>query len=367
MTYQRQFARTLRVGLVGVGGHAYRNVLPALHYLPVRLVALCDLDQELLARTAREYGVAATHTYTDAERMFADGQLNLDAVLLCAGPRQHPPLALAALRAGLHVWMEKPPAMRASEVAAMIAARGDRVCAVGFKKAYMPATRKAKELAAQPEFGPLRSILAVYPMTMPRDGAGVLARGEVCNWLANGCHPLSLMIALGGAVAEVTAVLGPGEEAVGVVHLLFQNGACGVFHLAGGAPPGYAGERYHLYGDGRVITIENSTRVAFHRGVPFDYQTQRDFTAPGLESGSIVWEANHNLATLENKALFVQGMYNELMDFCAAVLDGRDPDPGSLAFALQVMRVYEAGLLSQGRPIAIEEAASGDTRAGSQR
>ncbi len=350
MTYQREFERTLRVGVVGLGSHAYRNVLPALHFLPVRLAALCDLDPALLERTGAEYGADAL--YTDAGQMYAEA--GLDAVFLCAGPQVHPALAIPALMAGLHVWMEKPPAMRAAEVGALIAARGDRVCAVGFKKAYMPATRKAHELITSPEFGDLKSILAIYPMTMPRNGAEILESGQYCNWLANGCHPLSLMISLGGDVAEVTTLLGPGEQAVGAVYLRFSSGAAGIFHLAGGSPPGYAGERYHLYGDGRAITIENSTKIAYHRGIPFDYGTQVDFTAPGLAGGSVVWEANHNLATLENKALFVQGMYNELSDFCGAVLEARAPRVGTLEFARNVMQVYEAALLSNGQPVAIE-------------
>lgn len=351
MTYQREFERVLRVGVVGVGSHSYRNLLPALHYLPVQLTALCDLDAALAEKTAAEYGV--TTTYTDAGRMYAGAEL--DAVLICAGPQHHPGLAVPALEAGLHVWMEKPPAMRAAGVEAMIAARGDRVCAVGFKKASMPVTRKAKELISAPEFGQLRSLLAVYPMTIPRDGSQVLKSGQYCNWLANGCHPLSLMLALGGRVNEVTALLGPGEQAVGVVFLRFANGASGVLHLAGGSPPGHAGERYELYGEGRAISIENSTHLAYHRGIPFDYRSQRDFTAPGLDSGSVVWETNHCLATLENKAIFVQGIYDELADFCGAVLEQRQPKFGTLEFALQVMQVYEAGLLSEGRPVAIEE------------
>jgi predicted dehydrogenase len=351
MSYQREFARVLRVGLVGVGSHAYRNILPALHYLPAQLTALCDLDADLLARTAAEYGV--TSTYSDAAHMYAEAPL--DAVLICAGPRQHPALAISALEAGLHVWMEKPPAMRAFEVAEMIAARGDRACAVGFKKAAMPVTRKARELLASPDFGRLRSLLAVYPMTMPRDGAKILETGQYCNWLANGCHPLSLLLALGGPVTEVTTLLGPGEEAVGVVNLQFASGASGVFHLAGGAPAGYAVERYDCFGEGRAVSIENSTRVAYHRGVPFDYRAQRDFTAPGLDTGTIVWETNHALATLENKALFVQGIYDELRDFCEAVLEERQPEIGTLEFAYHVMQVYEAGLLSAGQPVVIEE------------
>jgi predicted dehydrogenase len=354
MTYQRDFARKLRVGVVGLGGHAYRNVLPALHYLPVELAALCDVNADLLARTAAEYRIGAA--YTDAARMIATEPL--DALLLCTGPRFHPELAIMAMEAGLHVWMEKPPAMRAAGVEAMIAARGDRVCAVGFKKAYMPAARKARELLALPEFGALHSLLAVYPVTIPRDGAAALASGVSPAFLEVGCHPLSLLVSLGGPVDTVTTLRGPGEEAVGVVALHFASGAAGTLHLAGGSPALQAGERYDCFGEGQSVAIENSVRVAWHRGVPFSYETQREFIAPGIDSGSVVWESSNRQGTLENKALFVQGMYDELHDFCEAVFADRQPSVGTLEFALQVMRVYEAALLSDGKPVAVARASS---------
>jgi predicted dehydrogenase len=352
MSYQRDYDRVLRVGLIGVGGHAYRNILPALHYLPVRLAALCDVNASLLERTAGEY--AGVATFTDAERMVAAA--DLDAVLIATGPRHHPALAVSALEAGLHVWMEKPPAMRASGVARIIAARGDRVCAVGFKKTYMPAAQKARELLTTPDFGRLRSLLAVYPVTIPRDGARALISDEESDWLSVGCHPLSLVVALGGPVTSVTTLRGPGDDAVGAVFLQFTNGAAGVLHLAGGSPALYAGERYDLFGDGKVISIENSTKVAFHRGVPFVYETQRDFTAPGADTGSVVWEASHSQGTLENKALVVQGMFDELFDFSSAILHGHAlASGGTLEFALHVMQVYEAALLSAGQPVAISD------------
>ena len=53
MSYQREFERRLNVGVVGVGSHAYRNILPTLHFLPVRLVALCDLNLDLGAAHRR--------------------------------------------------------------------------------------------------------------------------------------------------------------------------------------------------------------------------------------------------------------------------------------------------------------------------
>jgi predicted dehydrogenase len=349
MTYQRDFERRLRIGVVGVGHHSYRNILPALHYLPVDLVALCDVNADLLRSTAQEYRGAATYTSTAA--MYE--QEVLDAVLICTGPLHHPGLAIEAMQAGLHVWTEKPPAMRVEGVDRMIEARGDRVCSVGFKKAYMPATRKTLELIALPEFGALRSILAVYPMTIPRDGAALLDQGKQHNWLANGIHPLSLMLAVGGSVDAVTTLRGPGEDAVGVVMLQFANGAIGTFHLAGGAPRGQAIERYECYGSGQSVVIDNSTRVEYLREIPFVYQSHRNFIGDGLSSGTISWQANHALATLENKALFVQGIYDELLDFCEAILVGRPLQIATLEFARHLMQVYEAALLSNGQPVAI--------------
>ncbi len=75
MSYQRQFARTLRVGVVGVGSHAYRNVLPTLHYLPVRLAALCDLNEELLVLQRQL-----------VERLGKPRQMERHGAKVCGGP-----------------------------------------------------------------------------------------------------------------------------------------------------------------------------------------------------------------------------------------------------------------------------------------
>ena len=52
-------------------------------------------------------------------------------------------------------------------------------------------------------------------------------------------------------------------------------------------------------------------------------------------------------------------MYDELRDFCNAVLERRQPEIGTLEFALHVMQVYEAGLLSNGQPVRIEAGTCG--------
>lgn len=119
MSYQKSYETRLRIGVVGVGSHTYRNLLPTLNYLPVQLAAFCDLNVDATQTVADQYGVPAV--YSSSKAMYEAEKL--DAVLLSVSPNLHPELCLEALSYGLHVWMEKPPAMFSHEIEEMISAR----------------------------------------------------------------------------------------------------------------------------------------------------------------------------------------------------------------------------------------------------
>ena len=280
-----------------MGSHGYRNILPAQHFLPVRLTALCDRDLELAQRTAGEYGVPAC--YDNAAEMYRKEEL--DAVFLSVSPRQHPELVCEALDAGLHVWVEKPAAFRAAEVETMIAYRGDWVV-VGLKKAFLPATRKVIEIMASEEGGPLEGMAAEYRQRLPEHGAAILADTRLPNSFAQVCHPLALMLAVGGEVAAVTMHPTPWRR--GTYVLEFACGAVGALSLIAGPTPPL--EHYSFWGKWHV-TIENGSRVTVRRGIPFTYERTTGFVPQGIDSGAVVWEPQNTLATLENKALFTQG------------------------------------------------------------
>lgn len=349
MEYMRDAKRRVRIGVVGAGSHSYRNIFPTLTYLPVELVAVADIDGERAAATAKQYGAA--ESYTSAEEMYA--KADIEAVVLCVSPQMHPALTIAAFKAGLHVWMEKPAAMLASEVETMIDARGDRVSVVGYKKAFMPAVRKTLEILAMDGVGPVRSLVGMYPMSIPENGRKVLDEREATNWLANGCHPLSVFLEIGGPVAAVTTHRG--RNGGGALILHHANGAIGNFHLAQGAPMFQPFERYTIYADKQSIEIENSRRITYQRGIEFSYATGTSFAPPGLGGGAIVWEAQDGLNTLENKAVFTQGLYGELAHFFEAIIASQPATIGTLEFALDLTRVYEAALLSDGKTVEIKQ------------
>lgn len=348
MTYQRDFTRRVRLGVVGVGSHSYRNLLPTLTYLPADLVAIADVNAELGDATARQYGLE--RSYRSAGEMYAAE--DLDAVLLCVSPQLHPQLAREAFAAGVHVWMEKPVGTSVADVDSMIAARGDRIAVVGYKKVFMPAAVKARELLALEEFGPLRSVSGVYPMNIPHGDADFIARGEKNRWLIDGCHPTALLLSLAGPAAQV-AVHRAGDDS-GVLVIRHESGTVTSLHLADSAPAFQPVEKYFLVGQGRSIEIRNSRAITYQRGIPFTYATGTTFAPEGLESGGITWEAQDGMNTLENKAVVTQGMYGELKYFLDCVLEERQPEVSGLEFARHVMQVFEAAVLSDDDLIDIE-------------
>ena len=119
ITYNMDYDRHLRVGFIGCGGHAFRNVLPTFQYAPIDLVAVCDLDRDRAANVGRLFG--ARQVYTDYQDMLQHE--TLDAVFVVTnydaeGRPRYPAIATTAMQAGVHVWIEKPPAASADEMAA---------------------------------------------------------------------------------------------------------------------------------------------------------------------------------------------------------------------------------------------------------
>ncbi|TNJ65608.1 Gfo/Idh/MocA family oxidoreductase [Paenibacillus hemerocallicola] len=109
----------LRVGAVGTGGMFRGAHLPAWLANPdTEVVALCDANEEAAQKIADEHGIPAV--YTDYNEMLA--RENLDIVNVCTPNLFHSEVAVAALKAGKHVFCEKPDAVSPEEAAKMAAA-----------------------------------------------------------------------------------------------------------------------------------------------------------------------------------------------------------------------------------------------------
>ncbi|MHC4984890.1 MAG: Gfo/Idh/MocA family protein [Planctomycetota bacterium] len=359
------YERVLRVGFVGCGSHAFRNIYAALQFLPVRLAAVCDLDVKRAEAFARQFGAEAAYGSVD-ELLTHD---DLDAVIIVTnyddrGRPRYPEIAQQALAAGKHVWMEKPPAATTAEIEAMQAAAksAGKNVVVGFKKMFAPANQKAKELIDAPDFGAVSLATFQYPLHLPTPeemaryfgdldklGAGGQAVSEVTDFLDHLCHPVSLMLMLLGMPKTLTYQAGPNRA--GAATFTFESGAVATIAMSAGLPMTSEFERTLLVGDGQAVTIENNIRVTLHRQPGLGYGNEPDFFTPGLEGASFIWEPEFSLGQLYNKGLFLLGYWHGLNEFTTSILESRPPTMATLQHAHQATQILQAFAQGPGKII----------------
>lgn len=209
---------TTNVGIVGFGwmGQVHARALTRVlqHYpdlgLRPRLVAVADTaDDGRLGYAASVLG--ASFTTTDWRDLVARDDVDLVSV---AGPNfTHCDVAVAAARAGKHVWVEKPAGRSLAETLQIAAAVADAgVCsAVGFNYRNAPAVELARDLVASGRLGQVRhvrvSMLGDYcahpdgalTWRFVRDLAGTGVIGDLAS------HGFDLAQYVVGPISEVLA------------------------------------------------------------------------------------------------------------------------------------------------------------------
>jgi predicted dehydrogenase len=341
--YNFEYERRIRVGFIGAGGHAWRNVYPAFRYAPVDLVAVCDLDIDRAKAYARQFG--AERAYADHREML--GAEDLDAVFIVTAYEPDSRvtatrLALDALAAGRHVWMEKPTAASVAEVEQLIAASGSagRIVMTGLKKLFFPTIAKVKEIICDAAFGHPTSVYVRYPQSIPRferrsDSAKML------GLLDHIYHPGAILDYLMGPIERFSHEWEP-KTGSSVASLRFASGAVGTLHLAGGASGSSPLERLEVVGQGANVVVENGAKLTYYRKATRPaYGRSASFLVPDDEA-PLHWEPEFSLGQLNNNSLFLLGYAQEVQHFCDCVLEGRQPERGTLAQSLAIMKLYEA-------------------------
>lgn len=163
----------LRVAVIGVGNMGKHHVRNYSEIEMVDLVAVSDINEELGRATAEKYGCKY---YKDHRKMLEEERL--DAVTIVVPSRFHHRVGLDAIKAGVHVLMEKPIAMTVSEAEDLIAAaeKANVKLMVGHVERFNPVIVKLREIIDEGRLGRVVSITAkrVSPMPVQIRDANVL-------------------------------------------------------------------------------------------------------------------------------------------------------------------------------------------------
>jgi predicted dehydrogenase len=208
-----QSRKTIRWGMIGCGAVAEVKSGPGFYKADhSALVAVTSNDAAQAQSFATRHGVAMAHTSNEA--LVADPAV--DAVYIATPPSSHKPLSLLVARAGKHVYVEKPMAMRFEECREIVDAceqRGVRLF-VAFYRRAMPRFLKIKEWIDSGAIGDVRTVRAVqYQPPAPEDRSRATLPWRLLpdvagggKFLDMGIHELDLFDFLFGAIEEVHGI-----------------------------------------------------------------------------------------------------------------------------------------------------------------
>src|SRR5262245_58477830 len=127
--------KKLRFGVIGAGGIGFHHMAAVKSCPRAELVAIAENNAQRCAQAAQQHGVSAT--YSKYKQLL--DRADIDAVSIALPNYLHAPVAIAALRAGKHVHLEKPMAMSVREAQNVIAAarKARRVFMVGQNWRFM--------------------------------------------------------------------------------------------------------------------------------------------------------------------------------------------------------------------------------------
>jgi predicted dehydrogenase len=148
----------LRVAGIGVGGKGSSDIDDAGAFMDV--VALCDIDDGKLAPKAKKWPEAKT--FSDFRKLFDDSALlkNIDAVTVSTPDHNHAIASILAMRAGKHVYCQKPLTHDVYEAHQMRAeAKKNKVCTqMGNQGTAANGLRRAAELLRAGELGDVTEV-----------------------------------------------------------------------------------------------------------------------------------------------------------------------------------------------------------------
>jgi predicted dehydrogenase len=333
----------VRVAVVGLG-YWGPNLVRNFHALPeAEVVWACDRNEEALAALAHRYpAVPRTTAFAD---VLADQYV--EAVALATPVSTHFPLALAALRAGKHVLVEKPLAGSAKQARELlhVAEEYELVVMPGHTFLYSPAVTMIRDLIASGELGD------IYFISTSRVNLGIHQPDVSVIWDL-GPHDFSILrYWLDELPVRVSAMTRgcviPTTPDVAFIDLEFESGTIAHVELAWLAPSKL--RRTTIVGSERMVVYDDTSKEPVRI-----FDSGAEFPPPGTFG-------EHQLSyrtgdIISPKVDVTEPLSLQLADFCKAVRDGIEPR-SSAEIGLDVVQITESvdrSLANDGRLVGVQ-------------
>ncbi|MBO6768977.1 MULTISPECIES: bi-domain-containing oxidoreductase [unclassified Erythrobacter] len=257
------------VAFLGAGNYAGRVLIPAFAAAGAQLTTVVSSGGISAVHSGKKHGFV--NASTDAADVFEDE--NVDTVVIATRHDAHADQILEVLKAGKHVFCEKPLCLTVEELKEIEAAKADRPdqqLMIGFNRRFAPHVVQMKELLEKVD-QPKAFVMTVNAGEIPPEHwtqDPVVGGGRI---VGEGCHFIDLLRHLAGApiVSHHAIALGD-HPAIAVrddkatITLSFEDGSIGTIHYFANGHSGVPKERLEVFAAGRVLQLDNFLRLKAH-------------------------------------------------------------------------------------------------------
>ncbi len=253
------------VGFIGAGNYAARMLIPAFKAGGAHLHTIASSRGTNGVTHGRRAGFA--HATSDTAGLISNPDIT--AIAIVTRHDTHAQLASDGLRAGKHVFVEKPLAMTHAELAGVkdAHAHAGRLLMVGFNRRFAPQIQTIKRLIGQ--------------VAVPKSFVMVMNAGAISadHWtqdreigggriIGEACHYIDLMRFL--ADAEIVSVqarrmgdaAGTGvTEDKAAITLGFADGSFGTIHYLANGGAAFPKERIEVFAGGATLQLDNFLKL----------------------------------------------------------------------------------------------------------
>jgi predicted dehydrogenase/threonine dehydrogenase-like Zn-dependent dehydrogenase len=272
------------VGMIGAGNFASMVLLPALSKTPAVLKTIASAGGTSAALAARKFGFQ--QATTDYQTILDDPEIN--TVFIATRHNLHARIVCEALRAGKHVFVEKPLALnrpqlqevkKAYQEAQHSPAKSNSdgatgnlqlstsnfqpMLMIGFNRRFSPLSVKMHDLLQQ-RTQPITMIYTVNAGAIPADHWTQDPKVGGGRIIGEGCHFIDLLRYLVGVpIVDVQARMMGRAPGVQIrqdkmsIPLVFEDGSLGIVHYFANGTKRFPKERVEVFSEGRILTLDN--------------------------------------------------------------------------------------------------------------
>ena len=258
------------LGFIGAGNYATQVLIPYFAKTSARLRSVASSGGVSGLHIGRKFGFE--ETTSDSQEILKNSDIN--AVVIATRHDSHANFTCRALRAGKHVFVEKPLALNQDELDEIEGAYNEQILRgespivmVGYNRRFAPHVLKIKSLVDSLQ-EPKVMIMTVNAGVIPPDHwtqDAIVGGGRI---IGEACHFVDLLRFLAGEaiadvqVASIGAVAGIAvKDDKTTFTMTFDDGSIGTVHYLANGHKSFPKERLEVFCSGRILQLDNYRKL----------------------------------------------------------------------------------------------------------